>query len=386
MSKSGQQNGMQDRVEQLTDAGLGQNEIARQLGINPSTVSTHRHRIRRKRAAQALCPVDTPGLETTHGTVQYKRMEDGTIIPVNWWARQRPEQIRIIEGIVEGLCLRVEGQGKVKTRKPRKSDSGNILAELDIFDPHVGMYAAERYTREANFDCTIAAAEMVKAAEYIAGRFNKPGEVVVVFGGDILHTDSRNNRTEKSGNMLDVDTRYQRVVEYAIKACTEVVEIAGSVAPKVRIVITPGNHDWHSCIWLSRVLQAYYSRSRSVVIDIQQSPRKSYVWGKNLLVWTHGDGVKPAKWPSIIAAEFPKEWGKTTRRYLKMGHFHHKKTIAPVVVDEQPGLDVEYLAALCPTDSWHAEAGYVGTQRGANGFEYHKKGGRITRFDYNSEL
>ena len=203
MSQYGQRNGMQAKVEELMDSGLSQKEMARTLGVSESTISTHRYRIKKKRAAQALCPVETPGLETTHGTVQYKRMEDGTIIPVSWWARQRPEQIHVIEGIVEGLCLRVEGLGKVKTRKPKKYETGDVLAELDIFDPHVGMYAAEKYTREANFDCTIAAAEMVKAAEYIAGRFDKPGELVIVFGGDILHTDSRNNRTEKNGNMLD---------------------------------------------------------------------------------------------------------------------------------------------------------------------------------------
>lgn len=382
----GNQNGRQAQVAELLDQGLGQAEIARELGISKSSVSTHLRRIKKKRAALALCPVETPGLETTHGTVQYKRMADGTVIPVNWWARQRPEELKTLEKIVDELCMRVSGKGKVKTRKPKKSERGDILAEIDIFDPHVGMYAAEAFTRDSNYDCDIAAKEMIKAVRYIAGRFDRPAKVVLVLGGDILHADNRSNKTEKSGNMLDVDTRYQRVVEYAISAVTEGVDIAGTVAPEVHIVVTPGNHDWHSCVWLARVLQAYYSRSKKVTVELQQAPRKSMVWGNNLMVWTHGDGVRPAKWPMIIASEFAKEWGQTKHRYLMMGHFHHKKTIAPVVVNEQPGIHVEYLAALCPTDAWHAEAGYVGTQRGANGFEYHKKAGRISRFDYNSEL
>ena len=82
----------------------------------------------------------------------------------------------------------------------------------------------------------------------------------------------------------------------------------------------------------------------------------------------------------IIATEFAKEWGQTKYRYHKMGHVHHKKAFAPVTVDEQSGLHVEYLEALCATDSWHANAGFVGSQKGASAFEYHKDYGLMTRF------
>jgi hypothetical protein len=378
MSEYGRKNGMQARVKVLLEEGKTVKEISLALGISKPTVHTHKKRIEKKIAAEALCPVETPGIDTTHATVQYKRFEDGTIKPVNWWARQRPSEMLVLEAIVQGLCTDVKGLGKVKARKPKKSETDDVLSEIDIFDPHVGMYAAEAYTRESDYDCSIAAREMVKAVHYIAGRFNKPGKIVLVLGGDVLHTDSRTNKTEKSGNMLDVDTRFQRVVQYAILAATECVDIAADVGTHVHIVVTPGNHDWHSCIWLSQVLDAYYKGSKNVTVEMEQSPRKRMIFGDNLLIWTHGDGVRPAKWPMIIASEFSEEWGKTKYRYLKMGHFHHKKTIAPVTVHEQPGLSVEYLAALCPTDAWHAEAGYVGTQRGASGFEYHKKAGQIS--------
>jgi hypothetical protein len=387
-SQNGNHNGMQLRVEQLLEDGLSSKEIARILKISMSTVATHKNRIRKKQAAQALCPVDVPGLETTHGTVQYKRMEDGTIMPVNWWARQRPEEMRVMESVVESMCERVKGKGSVKMRREKKTDSDKILAELDIYDPHVGMYAAEKYTRESNYTCDIAAAQMVKAAENITRRFDRPHEIVVVYGGDMMHIDHRDNKTSSSASnhVLDADTRFDRVVRYLDEACTSVVEIAASRARRVRIVVTPGNHDWHSCVWLARVMRAYYHNSPNVTVDLQVSPRKSLVWGDNLLVWTHGDKIRPAKWPMIIAAEFAKQWGKTSHRYLMLGHVHHKHAIAPVVVDEQAGLDVQYLAALCPSDAWHVENGYVGTQRGASGFEYHKKAGRISQFFYNSNI
>ena len=85
------------------------------------------------------------------------------------------------------------------------------------------------------------------------------------------------------------------------------------------------------------------------------------------------------KWPMIIAAEFAKEWGQTKFRHLKCGHVHPKKVIAPVTIDEQSGLVVEYLEALCPTDAWHAGAGFIGSQKGASAFEYDFNKGLKTR-------
>ena len=106
------------------------------------------------------------------------------------------------------------------------------------------------------------------------------------------------------------------------------------------------------------------------------------VWGKNLLIWTHGDGVAMNKWAQIIPAEFATEWGSTEHRYLKMGHIHHKKTVAPVCVQEHCGLYVEYLEALTSIDSWTASSGFVGSAKGASAFEYDAEQGMTARFYY----
>ena len=196
----------------------------------------------------------------------------------------------------------------------------------------------------------------------------------------MMHSDNRSNQTEASGHVLDVDTRYHRVVEYLIRACRDVVQVAASIAAEAEIVVLEGNHSWHSEVWLSRVLDAYYSQCPNIKVKSDPSPRKHMVFGDNLLLWAHGDRIAAQKWPLIIAAEFAKEWGQTKYRHLKMGHIHHKKTIAPVVIDEQSGLVVEYLEALCATDAWHSGAGFVGSQKGASAFEYHKTEGLTTRY------
>jgi len=315
-----------------------------------------------------------PTMAMTNTTVHYRNGE-----VIQEWRRLNPS-VQQMGDIVEGLCERVKGKGRAPIRKAKKTDGENVLFEMDIFDAHVGMFADEKETLDKNYDCDIAAKAMVDVAERLAARATRPKKCVLVFGGDMLHSDTRNNRTEQSGNVLDVDTRYHRIIEYIIKACRDVVQICASVAEEVEIIILQGNHSWHSEAWLAHVLDAYYCDCPNIKVLMSRSPRKKMVFGNNLLVWAHGDKIASNKWAMIIAAEFAEDWGRTKYRHLKTGHRHHKMTIAPLMIDEQSGLLVEVLEALCATDSYHANAGYIGSQKGASAFEYHLKHGLMTRY------
>lgn len=355
---------------------MNASQTARDLGCNSSTVYQCLKVIEKKGAAPWLSGAPKPDhLGMTKTTVQYDA--DGKVIQE--WRRMSP-MLDKMQHVADGLCEQVKGKGKAKARRTRKTDTDEILFEIDLFDAHVGMYADERETLDEDYDCDIASQRMIKAAEGIASRSNRPHKAVLVFGGDMLHSDNRSNKTELSGNVLDVDTRYHRVVSYIIAACRDAVQVAAAIATEVEVVVLEGNHSWHSEVWLARVLDSYYANCPNVTVKLDASPRKKLVFGDNLLVWAHGDKVAANKWAQIIAAEFPKEWGLTKYRHMKCGHIHHQKSIAPVVVDEQAGLLVEYLPALCASDAWHSHAGFIGSQKGACGFEYHKTAGCITRF------
>lgn len=351
-------------------------QTAKALGMSRSTVRSAIAAIEKKGLAPWLCDAPIPDtLSLSKTTVQY----NGKGEVIQEWRRLNPTA-QMLSDVVEGLCEDVKGLGKAEARKPRKTDSDSILFELDLYDAHVGMYADEKETLGENYDCNIAAKRMVKAAEGLATRASRPKKCVLVFGGDMLHSDNRRNQTEHSGNVLDVDSRFNRVVQYIVAASRDVVQIAAQIAETVDIVILQGNHSWHSEAWLAQVLNAYYHECPNVNVRIERSPRRMMVWGDNLVVWAHGDRIPANKWPMIIASEFAKEWGKTKFRYLRCGHIHSQKTIAPVIVQEQAGLFVEHVPALCATDAWHAESGYVGSQKGATAVEYHLTKGKITSF------
>lgn len=358
-------------------------ETARQLGMARENVRD----IIKKLEARGLVPYLTPAPLPDHYAVQKRSVrynEQGEAIGESRILIPKQNQM---EDFVSGLCDAVRAKGRIKTKAPSKTQN-SVLGEISIYDAHIRMYAEKAETNDTDYNCDIAVKRMVESAEGLASRFNKPERMIVTFGGDILHTDTRSNTTEKSGNVLDVDTRFHRGIDYAIKACYDVVQIASKLAPVVDIVVVEGNHDWHSCVWLSRVLEAFYEGSPNVNVLRQPSCRKYMTYGNNLLVWTHGDGVRMNQWQAIISTEFAKQWGTTKFRHLKMGHIHHKKKNQPMRVvsetangwEEQRGLLVEYLPALCSTDAWHSGAGFIGSMKGASGFEYDKKAGLITRY------
>jgi len=353
--------------------------VARKLGITRAAVRHQINILERKGEASwysgAIIPEHLKQVKTT---VQY----DGEGRVIQEWKRLVP-QASDFEEFVAALCETVKGIAKPSAFKPAKHVSTGTLFEIVIADAHIGLYASGEETRDSDYDCDIAKKRMIDAVKYHLSRAGKPEKIVLAFTGDTQHSDTRNNTTEKSGHNLDVDTRFQRVIDYVVAACSECVQMASKVAPDVEVVIVKGNHDWHSAVWLMRVLEATYSKCDNVTINMQRSARKAITWGDNLLVWTHGDGISAQKWGQIIPAEFPKEWGATKYRFLKMGHIHHKKTIAPVVVDEQCGLHVEFVEALTSMDSWTAESGFVGSVKGASAFEYHKEKGLMGRYYYN---
>ena len=375
------------KEQQALDAFLeygNKAEVARSLGVAESNIRATLKRVERKGFAPWLSGAVTPDhLSVAKTTVQYG--PDGEV--QREWKRLLPNAEAMTD-FVDALCERAKGVLKIAPAPKVTRQRKDVLAEICCFDAHIGMYAEAKETNSQNYDSDIAVQRIHNTTDALLCRMNNPEHIVVTFGGDMLHSDTRSNKTEMSGNVLDVDSRYHRVVEKAVTACYDVVAMASEVAEKVTVVILEGNHSWHSEVWLAQVLKAAYSQCERVDIITQRSARKHIVWGDNLLVWTHGDGVAMNKWQGIISTEFAQLWGQTKWRHLKMGHIHHKnaRSAKSLVTSDQNGgwvenhgLLVEYLPALSATDAWHASKGFIGSQQAMTGFEYHKKQGLITR-------
>lgn len=357
----------EDILAALDASGGNRSEAARSLGVNRSNLSEWVSAIEyRKR--QGVMEGETACF-------------NGSGEKVLSWIRGKKDQSTFPQDFVDALCERVRGRVKVPKRPERKSDTDQLLYEVVVADPHIGMYATKSETRGDDYDNKEASRRVLEGAHEVLERERdkRPHVVNLTLLGDTLHADGRIPTTERSGNILDTDTRYEKIVDRVCDIATEGVAMCSQYGAEVRVVVVPGNHDPNSSVWLKQVLKAAYNNCDHVTVDDSQSPRKSLTWGENLLVWAHGDQVKRNMWASVIPTEFRKEWGKTRYHHLKLGHIHHQKKIPPLTIDEQSGLLIEYLPAVCPSDAWHVGAGYLGAQKGILGYLYHKGDGLITR-------
>lgn len=233
----------------------------------------------------------------------------------------------------------------------RKGIDRDRLTGYLIGDAHFGMYSWGDETGE-DFDCDIALKDMMGAADRLIAATPVTETCIVAELGDFFHIDDSKNATPMNGNPLDVDSRFQRVLEVGIKAMRYFIDAAARKHQKVIVRVVKGNHDPHSHLVLTYALDALYSKDPRVEIEKTPKPVFYYQFGKNLIGITHGHAPKPEKLPGVMAVDASDKWGACDYRYIWHGHIHNKR------VFEDMGVLVESFRTLAGKDAWHTEQGY----------------------------
>lgn len=254
--------------------------------------------------------------------------------------------------------------------RPRPASSGNML-EINIPDIHIGKLAWGGETGGPNYDSKIARDLYREAREGLLARMNpyKFDQILYVVGNDMLNSDSPSGTTTQ-GTHVDNDSRYHKTFAMARNLVIESVERLLEIAP-VKVVLVSGNHDERSMWHLGDSLECMFHRHQEVSIDNTPRVRKYHQHGQVMVMLTHGDKGKRLEYPLIMAAEQPQMWGSTRFREAHTGHLHKTK------VEEQNGVRVRVLSALCPIDAWHTEMGFIGALRQAESFAWNDHEGLI---------
>lgn len=293
-----------------------------------------------------------------------------------WLRRKR----HVIDARAEIASLLADAKQAAPVRprivKPSAGKSG-LMFEPHIPDLHIGKLAWADETGEANYDAKIAVQVFQNAVEALLHRVSghRLDEIVFPVGNDLLHSDTKAGTTT-GGTPLDTDSRYQKNFMEARKAITWAIEAFRSVAPSVKVVLVPGNHDTLSTWHLGDSLECYYHKTKGVEIDNAPRMRKYLQHGNVMLLFAHGNRGKLEKYPELMAAEMPEMWGATRYREAHTGDKHHRRVI------EMQGCTVRISPALCPPDAWHAEMLFTGMLRAAEGFLWHERDGRLLTADY----
>jgi hypothetical protein len=270
---------------------------------------------------------------------------------------------------LSSLCS-VSGAVKYKT-KPN-----GLLLEFAPFDLHWGKLAWAEETGD-DYDMKEAATALNKAIDYTidaASKFNV-SKIVFPFGNDFFQIDNEQNTTT-AGTRQDTDSRFKKILREGRKLIVSTIEKLKNVAP-VDVIIVSGNHGGMSEFMLGDLLEVKYENDKNVTVNNAPSPRKYYVFGKNLIGYTHGDQEKVNDLVGIMATEKPKEWGDSKHRLWHLGHMHMMQA------REMQGVKIEWLPSLSATDAWHSKRGYVNNTRGVVSSIFDKEMGLINKIYFN---
>lgn len=300
-------------------------------------------------------------------------LTDATGRTMQTWTKTHAGE-RSVEDIVGYLKNAFEGfvRPEFDLQMPSYVNS-DIQTLYPLPDLHLGLFA---WGKEAgqDWDLKIGVAKYHEAMQQVAEASPNAETALLLGGGDLLHMDNTENRTMKSGNVLDVDTRYSKVLDAACDLLVHQVELLLTKHENVIVRLLPGNHDEHSTPAMTYTLRAWYRNVDRVHVDVDPSWFWWHRFGKTLLGATHGDKAKLPDMPLIMANRVPEEWGATVHRYVHGFHVHH----ATKAIFEGGGCIAESHQAPVAQDAYHSSKAYLSGQS-LQSITYHTDRGEIAR-------
>ncbi len=143
------------------------------------------------------------------------------------------------------------------------------------------------------------------------------------------------------------------------------LEMLREIAPVTALII-PGNHDQDTCFYLGDSLQGWMQNCSDVSIDNGAYGRKTFQWGSNALLFTHGE-EREGDLALTFATDYPDLWQATTHREVHCGHLH------TTIQRDYRGCQVRFLSSLTASDFWHSQKNYK-SKRSASFFIWQKDG------------
>ena len=267
---------------------------------------------------------------------------------------------------------------RAKPARPPKHTLDSLCTLYTLTDCHVGMRAWAPETG-ADWDLDIAERVLTASIEYLVDASPRATTCVINQLGDWLHFDSLSPVTPTSGHLVDADSRYSKVVAVATRILRRVIDKALSRHAMVIVLMAEGNHDLASSVWLRHLFGLLYENEPRVRVMDSELPYYVHTHGKTLLAFHHGHLKKNDALPLLFAAQYPKEWGSTTKRYAHTGHRHH------VEEKEHSGMTVVQHATIAARDAYAARGGWI-AERKIKAITYHSEFGETSTITVTPEM
>lgn len=256
---------------------------------------------------------------------------------------------------------------------------GNMMYEIDMPDIHFGRLTWGEESGD-DYDIKIAKEVVNRTLEKLLSyaKLFPIKKILFPLGNDFFNVNSKSNTTV-NGTPQQEDTRWQKTFRLGRELAVSMIEKCAQVAP-VDVLIIKGNHDEEKMFYMGDGIWCWFNNNPNVHIDNGAKGRKYYLYGKNLIGFTHGNEEKLDRLPSIMPTEVPDLWAKSTYREWHLGHKHKKYE-----TQEENGVIIRMLRSLVPIDAWTYDSGFVGAQRAAESFVWDAKRGLIAQFTVSPE-
>lgn len=294
------------------------------------------------------------------------------------WVKSRIDDERreeMVRAAVEALMQEVERSAPIA---PPGQTASTLCNLITLTDCHVGMRAWSKETG-ADWDLSIAEATLIGAVRHLIAASPSADTCLVSQLGDFLHFDGPAPVTPTHGHILDADSRLSKIVGAAVRILRVVIDMALARHQRVVVLMSEGNHDIASSVWLRHMFKLLYEQEPRVEVIDSELPYYVHQHGQTMLAFHHGHLKKNDQLPLLFAAQFPTIWGSTTKRYAHTGHRHH------VEEREHSGMVVIQHPTIAARDAYAARGGWI-AERQISSITYHDRFGQVARNTVTPEM
>ncbi|MEX3914867.1 hypothetical protein AB4Y43_01285 [Paraburkholderia sp. BR10872] len=298
--------------------------------------------------------------------------------PRGQWVKSAVDRDRQEATLREAFAAMAETLPRVRPHPAPAHGNADLLNCYVITDFHLGMLSHKEETG-ADWDIKIAENLIIRWFEQAIAQ--SPDAETAVFAqlSDLLHSDSIEALTPASKHVLDVDTRFHKIVRTAIRILRTVIDMLLAKHKRLHIVMADANHDPVSQIWMREWFSAIYENEPRITVDRSPSPYNAYEFGKVALFFHHGHKRKVTNVAEVFAAQFREIFGRTQYAYAHTGHLHS------IDVKENNLMVVEQHRTLAAPDAYAARGGWL-SGRDAQVISYHREYGEVSRVRINSNM
>lgn len=355
-------------------------KAAAAIGVHAGTIQCTMEKIKKRAASQGYSPQHdltkiAPSPFVVRGYSNYYD-KDGKLR--GQWLKTKVDDNKLHEIMLETIEALKEDIPKVSLVNPPPLGNDNLLNCYVISDYHYGMLSWQEETG-ADWDLKIAEDLIIKW--FAQAIHQSPDANTAIFAqlSDFLHFDGMDAATPASKHLLDVDTRFAKVVRSAIRILRTIIDMLLQKHQHVHVLMLDANHDPVSQIWLREWFNVFYENEPRVTVDTSPSPYNAFEFGSNALFFHHGHKRNVSNVSEVFAAQFREMFGRTKHAYAHLGHLHS------VDVKENNLMIVEQHRTLAAPDAYAARGGWL-SGRDAKVITYHRQYGEISRLTINSDM